>query len=317
MEDFDYGFRDVRNRPPPIQAKHLQNDRMSATAAQKLCFFKLFPIIFHDIIDQIPAYIVYKILREILDLVLSYPFRKEWLASLSELCDRFQQVMIIHFPDKMTPKVHYVCEYDRLVYDYGPPIKQWCFRYEACHAYFKRVAMRARNFKNVPKMLVTRFWLKQCFKFSNLHTSVSLHPIGIKKMHNKCFTTSMRDALLKHFERIDFNTDFIQCNSLIYENITYNRSGVYVLALKPVHEQPIFVQVVFILKRNEKWWLLVNNLCTILYEEELCAWEIKSIQNYSILDPCELIYIYKGLDVYHVKGSSFVSFTSRLTSYER
>lgn len=317
MEDFDYGYFDIRNRPPPIQPKHLQNDRMVATASQKLCVFKLFPIIFHDVVDKLPSYIVYKILREILDLVLSYPFRKEWLIPLSELCERFQKVMITHFPQKIIPKVHYVCEYKQSIYDYGPPIKQWCFRYEACHAYFKKVAVRTKNFKNVPKMLVTRFRLKQCFKFNNLGSlNDGKYPIGIKKIHNKYFTLPMRNILLKHFQHIDFENDFIQCNKLNYEDILYYRSGVYVVGFEAVYEQPMFFQIVFILKRNEKWWLFVDNLRTISYDEELFAWEIKSFQNYSILDPCELTYIYKGLDVYEVKNSSFVSYTARLTSYQ-
>ena len=56
-----------------------------ATAAQKLCIFKLFPIIFHDVVDNLPSFIVYQVLREILDLVSSYPFRKQWLPMLDDL----------------------------------------------------------------------------------------------------------------------------------------------------------------------------------------------------------------------------------------
>ena len=77
MENFQYGKFDSSNQPPPLLVKHLQNDHMVATAAQKLCFFKLFPIIFNDIVDLLPSFIVYKVLREILDLILSYPFRKK------------------------------------------------------------------------------------------------------------------------------------------------------------------------------------------------------------------------------------------------
>jgi hypothetical protein len=217
----------------------------------------------------------------------------------------------------MVPKVHFVREYEQLIHDFGPSIKQWCFRYEACHAYFKKITMRSNNFKNIPKMLVRRFRLKQCFKFSHLSPLNSLqYPIGIKKIQSTCFTMAMKNVLFKHFDRIDLDEDLIQCNKLIYENVEYCRSGVYVIDLKPFHEQPIFAQIIYILRRNEKWWLFVNILNTILYDEELFAWEIKSIHNYAILDPSELRYYYKGLDIYQVKNSSFVSFTSRLTSYQ-
>ncbi len=54
MTNFKYGYFDTTNRSPPIQVKHLQNEPIIATGAQKWCIFKLFPIIFHDIVDQLP-----------------------------------------------------------------------------------------------------------------------------------------------------------------------------------------------------------------------------------------------------------------------
>jgi hypothetical protein len=183
MTNFKYGYFDTTNRPPPIQVKHLQNERIIATAAQKLCIFKLFPIIFHDIIDQLPLFIVYKILREILDLVLSYPFRKKWLPGLGELCHTFHQTMIIHFPNKIVPKAHFIREYEQIIHDYGPATRQWCLRYEACHAYFKKLAIRTNNFKNTPKMLATHFRLKQCFKLTCLSQLNSFYySVVIKKV---------------------------------------------------------------------------------------------------------------------------------------
>ena len=64
MECFKYGYFDTSDQPPSIQVKYLKNDHIVATAAQKLCLLKLFPIIFHDIIHHLPSFIVYKVLRE-------------------------------------------------------------------------------------------------------------------------------------------------------------------------------------------------------------------------------------------------------------
>lgn len=316
MENFEFGYIDSSNRPPPIQVKHLQNGRIVATAAQKLCIFKLFPIIFHDIVCDLPSFIVYKVLREILDLVLSYPFRKQWLPVLGDLCETLHQTMILHFPNSMVPKFHFVREYERIIHDYGPAIKQWCFRYEACHLYFKKITMRTNNFKNTPKMLVTRFCLKQCFKFANLSRLKSLsYPVGIDKVRSACFSLSMQIVLSNHFGGINVEENLKQCNKLIHENIEFCRAAVYVVDVNPLNEQPVFAQIVFILKMDEKWWLFVDKLSTVSYNEELFAWEIESTDCYAILDPCQLKYYYKGLDVYRVNNSSFISFTARLTSY--
>ena len=123
MEKFQYGYFDSHDRPLPIQIKYLQNDRIVATASQKLCLFRLFPLIFHDISDILPAFIVYKQLREIIDLILSRPFRKQWLPILRDLSIAFQQSMIEHFPGKLIPEMHFCTEYDQVINDYGPAIK--------------------------------------------------------------------------------------------------------------------------------------------------------------------------------------------------
>ena len=314
MENFQYGKFDSSNQPPPLLVKHLQNDHMVATAAQKLCFFKLFPIIFNDIVDLLPSFIVYKVLREILDLILSYPFRKKWLHVLGELCDTFHETMLSHFPDKITPKAHFIREYKYMINDFGPAVRQWCFRYEANHSYFKKITVRTNNFKNIPKMLVTRYHLKQCLTFGHLsRLQSSQYSVGMKKVRSNCFDLPMKDILLKHFNHIDFDKDLYECNILIYDNVEYRRCGVNVIDLKPSHEQPIFAQIIMIIKKNEKWWLLVDILDTICYDETLSAWQIQSTARYSLIDPNDLVYYHKGLDIYMVNNLSFVSFISRLT----
>jgi hypothetical protein len=316
MEEFHYGYFDNKNRPPPIQVKHLQNNRIVATASQKLCLFKLFPIIFNDIVITLPGFIVYKQLREIVDLVLSLPFRRKWLVILHDLCVSFHQSMLIHFSDKMIPKIHFICGYDQIVHDYGPPLRQWCFRYEARHAYFKRITIRSNNFKNVPKMLATRYSLKQIYKLSRLpHLRMSNYAVRIQKIESSAFTKQMKGLLLNHFGDINLDKDVVQCSKLCYENIEYCRFTVYIIGLLDINEQPIFGQIIRILKTNEKWWLLVDVLTTVGYDENLFAWEIKSNDHYVMLDPHRLKYYHKGLDVYEANNASFVSFTTRLTSF--
>ncbi|CAF3601582.1 unnamed protein product [Rotaria socialis] len=224
--------------------------------------------------------------------------------------------MLIHFPDKIVPKAHFIREYERIVHDYGSAAHQWCSRYEACHTYFKKLAIRTNNCKNTPKMLATHFRLNQCLKFTRLSQFKSFYYfIGIKKIQHSSFNIAMKNVLVHHFGYINLNNDLFQCTKLINENIEYCRSAVYIINLRSDNEQPLFTQVIFILKMNEKWCLLVDLLNTLSCDEDLFAWKVKSVDRYSILDPSQLKYYYKGLDIYLVKGSSFVSFTSRLTSY--
>ncbi|CAM4847096.1 unnamed protein product, partial [Rotaria magnacalcarata] len=121
----------------------------------------------------------------------------------------------------------------------------------------------------------------------------------------------MKDVLLKHCDHIDFDKDLYQCNTLIYDNVEYRRCGVNIIDLKPSHEQPIFAQIIMILKKNEKWWLLVEIRDTICYDEKLFEWQIQSTARYSLVDPNALVYYHKRLDIYIVNNLSFVPFTSQ------
>ncbi|CAM2714273.1 unnamed protein product [Rotaria socialis] len=183
--------------------------------------------------------------------------------------------MLIHFPDKIVPKAHFIREYERIVHDYGSAAHQWCSRYEACHTYFKKLAIRTNNCKNTPKMLATHFRLNQCLKFTRLSQFKSFYYfIGIKKIQHSSFNIAMKNVLVHHFGYINLNNDLFQCTKLINENIEYCRSAVYIINLRSDNEQPLFTQVIFILKMNEKWCLLVDLLNTLSCDEDLFAWKV-------------------------------------------
>lgn len=59
----------------------------------------------------------------------------------------------------------------------------------------------------------------------------------------------------------------------------------------------------------------MESLETLTYDENLFAWEIKSVDRYKILDPSDLKYYYKPLDIYQLNNSSFITFTCRFTLY--
>lgn len=126
----------------------------------------------------------------------------------------------------------------------------------------------------------------------------------------------IKQLLGDHFGNIDFNQSLVECKRLLYQDIEYCRSSIYVIAVALIDDQPIFGQVSYIVKNKEKWWLIIELLETVAYDENLFAWELKSSNRFSIFDPCELNYYHKGLDFYLVNNSTYVSFAVRLTSYE-
>jgi len=49
----------------------------------------------------------------------------------------------------------------------GPPSRYWCMRFEAKNSYFKDLAHRIKNFKNIPKSLAHRHQAWSCYIYSN------------------------------------------------------------------------------------------------------------------------------------------------------
>lgn len=261
---------------------------------------------------------VYLILREIVELVLAYPFRKSWIPHLHDLCTEFQQSMIQYFPTKITPKIHFNTEYSRIIEDYGPCRRYWCMRYESRHAYFKQVAMKSNNYKNVAQSLATRYQLKQCFRLSKAKLyGNEQRAIGLKQLREFQLTDQAKRILSVHSRSFDVNESLHECKTLWHNQIEYHQSCVYVIGLDEIDERPLFAQIIRIVRIQKEWLLLMDRLQTVCYNDHLCAWKIETNEDLSLIDPQRLKYLHKGLDVYHVDQSSYVSLVSRLTDWTR
>ncbi|CAF4021138.1 unnamed protein product [Rotaria sp. Silwood2] len=132
---------DSSNKPPPVKKQQLTHSNIASSASQKLCLFRLFPLVFHDIIDDLTLLPLYTILREIISYIYSNPLRKSWLSYLDSLCKQFHSLMIEYLPDHAIPKVHFITEYPRSIEMHGLPILNSCIRFEAKHLYFKQIAI--------------------------------------------------------------------------------------------------------------------------------------------------------------------------------
>jgi hypothetical protein len=315
-ENFIYGEFDASNKPPPIQVKHLNNDRITGSAAQKFCLFCLFPIIFSDIVEHLQLFKIYLILRELLDMILALPQRKSWIPFMETLSINFQCMMLEMLPNKATPKVHYVTEYMRIIEENGPPIKYWCMRYEGAHSYFKRVAMQSYNFKNIPKTLAKRQQLRQCFllskqKFLRTFDEASSGQI----VHMYQMESKIQNLLNQRYgqQLIDSDQTLFQYSQLIHNHIIYKQYAVYVYDLAHVEEIPLFFQIIHILKLNHHWIFIVDFLNTEGFITKLWSYKVSSSDRLQIISPNDLKYYHKGVDLYKVDHVHVVNLTSRLT----
>lgn len=180
-----------------MKKQHLTYSNIVGTASQKLCLFRLFSIMFYDIVDHLTLYPLYTILREIVSYVYANPIRISWLSYLDGLCKQFHLLMIERLPNYVTPKVHFVTEYPRSIENHGLPILNSCIHFEAKHLYFKQLATRAFNFKNSLLTLSKRHQLRCCllnksdsFSYSSSITVGSSKSIEWLKLFYSCATST-------------------------------------------------------------------------------------------------------------------------------
>ncbi|CAF2779622.1 unnamed protein product [Rotaria sp. Silwood2] len=161
LEAFEYGQNDQSNKPPTVRPKHLTNNHIPGSASQKLLLFQMLPIIFHDVINRLIDLLpIYTCLREIVSIVFATRIRKSWLPYLTSVTISFHSLMIDKLPDNITAKVHFITHYPELIKRNGPPRNYWCQRFEGKHLYFKKLAIRSSNFKNVSFTLAKRHQLR-------------------------------------------------------------------------------------------------------------------------------------------------------------
>ena len=90
------------------------------------------------------------LLLQIMNITLAYEIRQENADLLSRMIPIFLHKFTNLFPDLIVPKFHFLL--------------QWCFRFEATHAYFKWLVSVVRNFKNMPLTLAYRHQARLCSK---------------------------------------------------------------------------------------------------------------------------------------------------------
>ncbi|CAF1370806.1 unnamed protein product [Rotaria sordida] len=215
---FEYGNNDKSNKPPVTRKKHLNKGKIVGTASQRMLLFKLFPIIFYDIIDRLETKEIYICLREIVSLVFACPFRKSWLSYLQSLSVRFQCLMVHLLPQLVIPKVHFVTDYAKQIEMNGPAIRHWCMRFESKHRVFKQLAVKSNNFKNILYTLSKRNQMHQCLllSFSNYYTIVNE---GYSLLEREFYTLPIhvRKLLEKYVEYIDHTTKIME-----YQRLKFN-----------------------------------------------------------------------------------------------
>ncbi|XP_065664658.1 uncharacterized protein LOC136086294 [Hydra vulgaris] len=173
IKTFPYGFHDSRNVPCKIRNHSISaNGHLSGKAIENWCLFRNFPITIIDYLsihcDNLPSFWeVFLLFHQISDILFSFTIKHDQITYLTYLIANFLYMFNIEYPDKMTPKMHYLIHYPRMLCLFGPLRHLWCMRFESKHNYFKRLCHTISNFKNITFTLSKRHQMRQCAELNS------------------------------------------------------------------------------------------------------------------------------------------------------
>ncbi|KAG0421693.1 hypothetical protein HPB47_002432 [Ixodes persulcatus] len=142
VAQFKVGFNDEKYKPEELPRNFAKDQRaLKSTASQKWCLFRLLPLMLASSIPEGNAHReVYLMYREIADMVLVPQVPLEFLPYLRDRIQAFLRAFSeLYTSATVTPKLHCLEHYPRLIQEYGPLQQYWCMRFESKHQYFKNV----------------------------------------------------------------------------------------------------------------------------------------------------------------------------------
>ncbi|KAM7310696.1 uncharacterized protein ISCGN_007604 [Ixodes scapularis] len=177
ITSFEYGHNDKKNKPVGMNRSFLTNKaNLKGTASEKWCLLRLLSLILGNLVpEDNPDWELYLQFREIVDLSFATVIPCEYLPYLESLVQTF----LVEFAQRygaasVIPKLHYLVHYARFIRELGPLQQFWSMRFEAKHQYFKSLASRVKNFKNITLTLSKRHQLLQSHQLNELSLDCEL-----------------------------------------------------------------------------------------------------------------------------------------------
>ena len=107
------------------------------SASEMLCLIRYFGLIIGDmILEDDECWLLYKYLRQIIDIVTSPRINRSAAKVLKKLIDQHNE-LYIKLIGALKPKFYNFLHYPRILLLNGPCIHFWCMRFESRHRQLK------------------------------------------------------------------------------------------------------------------------------------------------------------------------------------
>jgi len=165
---FAYAVDDKVNKPTPM-SNDLATFRIKQTAAQTWCLMRLLPLMIGSLVPRHDnVWEMYLDFLDIVDILCSPTLDNGSVEYLRMAITRFcEEFFSLNQGARVKPKAHFMIHYASQIKRFGPLSHCNTLRFESKHGYFKEIANRTKNRRNICKTMATRHQYLQAFYMSS------------------------------------------------------------------------------------------------------------------------------------------------------
>nr|XP_037272441.1 uncharacterized protein LOC119164364 [Rhipicephalus microplus] len=301
---YPYGQNDKRNKPETLSASMFQKKgTLKGNASQIYCLFRYLPFY---VGEHVPTghnvWALYLSFRKIVDLIMSKQVTIEQIAYLERLISCFCVDFRILFPNTPAPcKLHYIIHYPKYMVMYGPLVHLWSMRYEAKHQYFKDLAVKLRNFKNITLTLSNRHQTSEMYLHSFEDSSVKMVTTGCKPVSLEQLPIEVQNYITAN--AMDTSNVFSLVSAEI-QGTQYAVDSVQVTSMSD--DGPCFATVRDIFSVRRQVIMYAQKLQTIKFDEHYHAYVVRRCPEVIVITDISGLYS-NELSIHTLGNKTFIS----------
>lgn len=174
-----FSFGNSCNKPPVIKENYLLKDQLPYSAAEVINLITFFGMLFANYIDvECPVWHYYKILKEILNIILLKVLSTENVNFLRKLIEEHHILYKQLFSKTLKPKFHFLLHFISTILETGPVSHNWAMRFEGRNLESKVFAKLIRSRVNLCKSLAVRLMFQFGSSMIKLRTENSITDVN-------------------------------------------------------------------------------------------------------------------------------------------
>jgi len=320
---FNYVYFNKKYQPNPITKDDVNINngdyKFKQDADQMWLLSSILPFLLDDYVDGDDNYWnLFQILMDITRISFTCVLSIETIARLKELIVDFLSLFKALFVNEnITPKMHYLVHFPRMLLSLGPLKHFWCMRMESKHGYFKSLH-NVTGYKNLPLSLAKRH--QKLAAVQMIDNKKSSNQVGKSQQLTGEQLNRVIDRLQRQYH---IDTDHIHsiyiCTWAVVDSIKYVPKECALFTGYNEMENPLFSKIDSIIFVNspEDIFFQCQDLDTVHFEDKLCAYQVEvplMASGLSLLTKDKL-KLHEPLQLINHKCSTFVLCRYNLDDY--